>query len=268
MNARKPPVSSWRCAQAKQVVDPLLVGLDVAVEHRAVRGDAHPVRGPVRGDPVVGVLLARRDQLSDAVGEHLGAAAGERAQARLLEIRQDRSRGETRELGHVVDLGRGEELQVDVGQRLVQRSRHAGVVVVADVGVLAADHVDLAVALALVHLDGVGDQVGDVPRVGALLPARARERAELALHPAHVGVVQVQVVDEEDLVGAPAQPPGGVGQLAEREHVVALEERDPVVEIEPLAGDHLVADGCERVQMGGNGHEQAESTHSGSLDGS
>ena len=176
--------------------------------------------------------------------------------------------GETRELGHVVDLGRGEELQVDVGQRLVQRSGHAGVVVVADVGVLAADHVDLAVALALVHLDGVGDQVGDVPRVGALLPARARERAELALHPAHVGVVQVQVVDEEDLVGAPAQPPGAVGQLAEREHVVALEERDPVVEIEPLAGDHLVADGCERVQMGGNGHEQAESTHSGSLDGS
>ena len=78
-------------------------------------------------------------------------------------------------------------------------------------------------------------------------------------------MVQVQVVDEEDLVGAAAQAAGGVGQLAEREDVVALEQRDPVVEVEPFSGDHLLADRGKRVQMGGDGHGQAESTLGGSL---
>src|SRR5579884_2192075 len=47
-------------AQPQQVVDPLLVGLDVAVEHRALRRDPEPVRGVVYVEPLVGVLLAGR----------------------------------------------------------------------------------------------------------------------------------------------------------------------------------------------------------------
>ena len=69
-------------AQAQQVVDALLVGLDVAVEDRAVRRDPEPVRGVVDVEPHVRVLLARRDEAADAVGEDLGAAAGQRAEAR------------------------------------------------------------------------------------------------------------------------------------------------------------------------------------------
>ena len=69
-------------AQAEQVVDPLLVGLDVAVEHRAVRRDAEAVRRAVRLEPDVRMLLAGRDQPAHAVGEDLGAAAGQRAEAR------------------------------------------------------------------------------------------------------------------------------------------------------------------------------------------
>ena len=86
MKARKPPVSSCSVAQAQQVVDPLLVGLDVPVEHRAVRRDAEPVRGAVGVEPEVRVLLARRDQPAHAVGEDLGPAARERAEAGGLEL--------------------------------------------------------------------------------------------------------------------------------------------------------------------------------------
>ncbi len=49
-------------AQPQQVVDPLLVGLDVAVEHRAVGRDAEAMRGVVRLEPVVRVLLAGGDR--------------------------------------------------------------------------------------------------------------------------------------------------------------------------------------------------------------
>ena len=75
-------------AQAQQVVDPLLVGLDVPVEERAVRRDAQPVRGVVDVEPDVRVLLAGRDEPADAVGEDLGAAAGERAEAGRLQLAQ------------------------------------------------------------------------------------------------------------------------------------------------------------------------------------
>ena len=73
-------------AQAEQVVDALLVGLDVAVEHRAGRAQPHPVRGVVDVEPDVGVLLAGSDERSDPVGEDLGAAAGKRAEPGRLEL--------------------------------------------------------------------------------------------------------------------------------------------------------------------------------------
>ena len=44
-------------AQAQQVVDALLVGLDVAVEHRAVRRHPQPVRGVVRANQWSGCSL-------------------------------------------------------------------------------------------------------------------------------------------------------------------------------------------------------------------
>ena len=67
MKARKPPVSSCSVAQAQQVVDALLVVLDVVVEHRAVRRHAHAVGQAVHVEPDLGRLLARRDELADAM---------------------------------------------------------------------------------------------------------------------------------------------------------------------------------------------------------
>ena len=62
-------------AQPQHVVDPLLERLDGAVEHRAVRAQAHPVGGAVHLQPLVGRALVVADLLAHARGEDLGAAA-------------------------------------------------------------------------------------------------------------------------------------------------------------------------------------------------
>jgi hypothetical protein len=84
-------------------------------------------------------------------------------------------------------------------------------------------------------------------RVGVLLLAGRRERAELALHAADVRLVDVQVLDEEDLVRAAADAAGEIGERAELEQVVGLEERDPVVEVEALSGLDLLPDRLQRA---------------------
>jgi hypothetical protein len=52
-------------------------------------------------------------------------------------------------------------------------------------------------------------------------------------------------LDEVDLVGAATLPPSAIGEVAEREQVVALEERKPVLEVEPLADVDLLPDRVE-----------------------
>ena len=75
---------------------------------------------------------------------------------------------------------------------------------------------------------------------------RRGEGAELALHAADVRLVQVEVLDEVDLVRAAAQPPREIGELAELEQVVGLEQGQTVLEVEPLTRLDLLADGRER----------------------
>ena len=108
--------------------------------------------------------------------------------------------------------------------------------------VLAVDAVDLGELRELVLRDGVLDELVGALRVGVLLLPGLREGAELALHAADVRLVQVDVLDEEDLVAAAALAPREVGEVAEREQVVGLHQRDAVVEVEPLAGEDLLPD--------------------------
>src|SRR5205823_82910 len=71
--------------QAEEMVDALLVRLDMAVEHRAMRRDPEAVRRVVDVEPDVRMLLARRHEPAHAVGEDLCAAARQRAEAGVLE---------------------------------------------------------------------------------------------------------------------------------------------------------------------------------------
>ncbi len=98
------------------------------------------------------------------------------------------------------------------------------------------------------------DELLGAQRVGILLLARLRERAELALDAADVRLVEVQVLDEVDLVAAAATPAREVGELAEREQVVGLDQCEPVFEVEPLTGLDLLVDRRERRSLLQYGH--------------
>ena len=95
--------------------------------------------------------------------------------------------------------------------------------------------------------DRILDELVRRERVGIGLLVRDGERAELALHTADVGLVQIQVLDEVDAVVAPAYTPCEVGQFAEGKDVVALHQRHAVLEVETLSRLHLVADGRKQV---------------------
>ena len=159
--ARNPPVLVLLLAQAQKMVDTFLVRLDVAVQHHAVRRDAEPVRGVVRVEPVVGMLLAGSDEKSGARGRRRsrlrrreGAEAGVAQLDQNLLVRQPR---------HVVvvDLGRRVALEVHVRHRRVQLRDRVDVEREVDVRVLSVDHVDLGEAGQLALPDRiVGQLVG------------------------------------------------------------------------------------------------------------
>ena len=113
--------------------------------------------------------------------------------------------------------------------------------------VLAVDHVDLGEPGDLALREHVLDELLGGERVRVLLLPRRRERAELALHAADVRLVHVEVLDEEDLVRPAANAAREVGERAELEQVVGLEDRDAVVEVEALSGLDLLPDRLQRL---------------------
>ena len=207
------------------------------------------MRRVVHVEPDVRMLLAGSDEAAHTIGEHLRSAAGQRAEARVLELAQDLLVRETRERGHVVDLGGRVALEVHVGKRFVQRSDGASIELEVDVRVLAVDHVDLGEAGGLALVENVRDELVCRDRVGLSLLLGRRESAELALHPTDVRLVQIQVLDEVDLVGSSAVASRQVGELTESEQVVRLEEGEPVLEPESLARLDLLADRLQGAEL-------------------
>ncbi len=119
--------------------------------------------------------------------------------------------------GEVGDLARRERLDVDVGRELLEAAHHLEVVVEGQVGMLAADDVDLGDA-AGERLARLVEHLVDRERVGVGVAVVVAEGAEEAAVAADVGVVDVAVADEVDVVadGAVAHE---VGHRAEREQV-------------------------------------------------
>jgi hypothetical protein len=134
------------------------------------------------------------------------------------------------------------------------------VVVEVHVRALAADHVDLREAGQLALAERVLDELLGGVRVRTLLLLRDGKRAELALHAADVRLVEVEVLDEVDLVAAASLLAREVGQLAEPEDVVRLHQREPVLEVQPLARLDLLADRVERRGAVEDGHYEVLST--------
>ena len=149
----------------------------------------------------------------------------------------------------MVDLGGRVALEVHVGQCLVERGDRVAVEVEVDVRVLAVDHVQLGEPRDLALGEDVRDELLGRERVRVLLLARRREGAELALHAADVRLAHVEVLDEVDLVRATADATREVGESAELEQVVRLEDRDAVVEVEALSGLDLLPDRLQGLEL-------------------
>jgi len=186
----------------------------------------------VNREVAVRAALVVADFPAHAFGEDFRPAAGQRIEARLLQLLQDllvRAAVEIREEG---DLDCGEALQMNVGTDAFETAEHVRVVREGQVGVQSVDDVDFGEGLAGAVPELV-PRLFQRHRVGAgIAGAQARERAEEAARDAHVGRLETDV---DVVVGPPAVAllALAVGQPAERERVRAAEERDAVLERQP-----------------------------------
>ncbi len=102
-------------AQPHQVVDAVVIVLDVAVEHRAVRAQAQFMRGAMDVEPLAASALCSQMRLAHFRMKDLRAAAGHAAQAGAGQVLEDLAHGPPREMLKPVDLDRRPGLQVQCG---------------------------------------------------------------------------------------------------------------------------------------------------------
>src|SRR5207247_4422349 len=177
--------------------------------------------------------------LLQTLGEDLRAAARHGVQAGLLETGECLERLDLPAAPEVVNLRRGERLDLRLGARGVDGLDHPLEVVEGPIGVVAAHDVRLARA-RLDHLEHILDGVLE----GARLAFLAGEVAEGAGEDADSGRIDVAVEHEEDLIAVKARL-GEVGHAAESVKILGLEEEQAVLAAEPLPTLDLVPNRSE-----------------------
>ena len=198
-------------------------------------------------EPLAGGDLVRAQDLADGVVEDLRCGAGQRREAGVLHPAQVGLQRLAEPAGALGDLQRGEPVHVHRRHRGLHGLRDVEVVVAVEVGMDAA----LQAHLGGAELSGLADPVGDLvvgEQVGLAAQVQRQralgESAERALERAHVGVVDVAVAHEGDVVADDllTQP---VGELRDRHDLrpPCLEQRDELVDSRLLAeldaGQHL-----------------------------
>src|SRR5438876_2916143 len=237
---QKPPRSILLGPEPEKVVHPLRQGFDVAEQHGRVGGDAERVGEPVDLAPAVRVGLAGIGEgLGDPPGEDLRAAAGQGVEPRRLQALERLLRLDLPAPPEVVDLGRGERLDLHRGARGVDGLDQPLIVLERPIRVVPAHDVHLGHSV-LDHSEHILDRVLE----GAGPTWLAREVAEAARQHADVGGVDVAVDHEVDAVAV--QPCLDViGEPPEPEQVAGLEQGEPVVPRKALPRADLRADPVE-----------------------
>ena len=222
--------------QPQQVIDPVLVLLDVPIEHGGVGVQPQVMSSAMDGKPGVGIGLLGADLPADVRVEDLGPAAGHRIQPGRHQPAQHRFVVETGQLGEEIDLDGSEGLEMHPGIGLLEGAQDVFVVVEAEPCVQTADDVEFGDARVHIRPDML-DDLGRRPGVGAgAVLARARKRAEVAVESADVGGVDVAVLVEVDVLAAVAPLVHQVGHLTDGQQVVATKEAHAVIETEALPG--------------------------------
>ena len=182
------------------------------------------MRDAVDAQPAIGVGLVVADLPAHALGEHLGAAAGQRVQAGGHQLAQHLLVGHPVEVAEKRDLDRGETLQVNLRPDALEARQQVRVVRKRQVGMQAVDDVDFGQRLvgALAQLVP-GLLLRQRVRAGIAGP-QPRERAEQARGHADVRGLDADVVV---VVGPAGVTPLAlaVGQPAKGQQVRRLEQR-------------------------------------------
>src|SRR4029077_787044 len=233
-------------AQGEQVVHPVRHGFDMAVQHRAVRRQADPVRLPMHRQPFLAGELLVGNGGARGGAEYFGAATGKARDAGVFQGDQDVRDRQLLDAREVRDLDRCEGLDMHSGVARLEAAEHVDVVAEPQLGMQAPHDVKLA-RRVIARRVGLGEDLVETPRVRAFLLRHARKGAEdarVAQH-AHVRGVDVLIRGEAHAVAvAPAvhligEPPNG-------EQIVRVEQRERVVARQPLAALDLLRDGTER----------------------
>ena len=174
---------------------------------------------------------------------------GQRAETSFPQRHEHLGDRETAELREVRDLARREGLDMDIWSERLERPHHAHEVLQRQLRVLAADDMDLADAAHCQSLPRLLDDLLDGQRIGVGVALVVTEGAEQAAVAAHVGVVDVTVADEEDVVADSARP-REVGHGSDGEKIVALEQRARLRCVQALSGLHTRPDGVETSACG------------------
>ena len=131
-------------AKSKEVINTLLNGLDCAVEHRAVALQSELVRDAVNFEPFVSVGFVTTDLLADPIREDLRATTRKGTESRFDEVFQYRLIRHGVLLREVVNLNRGERLDVEFRELAADHAQEVRVVLKIKVGVESVDDVDLS----------------------------------------------------------------------------------------------------------------------------
>ena len=179
--------------------------------------------------------------LPDALGEDLGAAAGQRIEAGRHQLAQHLLVGHAVEVGEERDLDGGEAFQVNVRADALEAAQQLGVVVERQIGMQAVDDVDFGERLVRA-LPQLVPRLLERHRVRAgVARLQPRERAEQAARDADVGRLEADVVVVEGAAAVPLLALA-VREPADGQQIGASNRRHAVVESQPLAGVELVGD--------------------------
>ena len=233
----EPPRLVLHLTQARQVVDLLFDVFHVAVEHGRVRRQAAAVGGGGDLEPVLTVGLGPEQILVHAIGEDLRTASRNGFQAGVLQVGEHLFQGLFRDPLDLGDLDHGEGLQVGLRARLFHGSQHVEVILVWQLGIDAAHHVDLGDR----HIGVLAHSFGHLLRRQHVAPLVVRlhvKGAELAQLVAHVGVVDVLVAHVVRRV-AVTRLAHEVGQVTQRRQIITGVEAHTVVGTQTLSVDDL-----------------------------
>ncbi len=225
------------------MLDAFFFGLDVAVEHGGVRGQADLVRGAGDVQPLLAADFVVADDFAHARIENFRAAAGQRIHAGVLERQQRIADGQFGDAREIADLDHGEGFQVHGRAALLEAAHHVQEIFEGQIGMQAADHVKFGGSFAHALFGALPDFF-EGEGVGAGRVGIAAEGAEFAMGHANVGGIDV-AIDVEVADVAVALLANVVREPAEGEQVGRAVERQAVGGVQALAGQDLRGDGLE-----------------------